>query len=74
MIEWLGIEHLVELSPTEATLGFFTPLIIFVLFFVVQLILPGIRVPGYVTNPETGNPRNYRLNGLLVYAIAVIVW
>ena len=39
-----------------------------------QLVLPGIRVTGYVTNPETGKPRNYRLNGLLVYAIAVIVW
>ncbi len=29
---------------------------------------------GYVINPETGEPRNYRLNGILVFAIAVIVW
>ena len=27
MIEWLGIEHLFELSGTEAVWGFFTPLI-----------------------------------------------
>ena len=74
MIEWLGIEHLFELSPTEAIAGFFTPLIIFAVFFVVQLIVPGIRVPGYVINTETGESRNYRLNGLLVFAIAVIVW
>ncbi len=74
MIEWLGIGHLFELSHTEAIAGFFAPLAIFVAFFLAQLILPGRRVPGYVINPETGQPRSYRLNGLLVYAIALIVW
>ena len=39
-----------------------------------QLIVPGIRVPGYVINTEIGEPRSYRLNGLLVFAIALIVW
>ncbi len=74
MIEWLGIEHLFELSPTEAILGFLTPLAIFVVFFVAQVVLPARRVPGYVINPETGQPRNYRLNGLLVFIIAIVVW
>ncbi len=74
MTEWLGISHLFELSTTEAVAAFFTPLAIFAAFFVVQLILPGIRVPGYVVNPETGEPRNYRLNGIIVFAIALIVW
>ena len=70
----LGIEHFFELSGSEKVWGFFTPLIIFAAFFLVQLILPGKRVPGYVTNPETGKPRNYKLNGLLVFAIAQILW
>ena len=74
MIEWLGIEHLFELSPTEAVIGFLTPLAIFVVFFIAQVILPARRVPGYVINPETGQPRNYRLNGLLVFIIAIVVW
>ena len=74
MIEWLGISHLFELSRTEAIAGFFTPLAVFAAFFLAQLILPGRRVAGYVVNPETGEPRNYRLNGILVFAIAVIVW
>ncbi len=74
MIEWLGIEHFFELSRTEAIVGFFTPLAIFAAFFLAQVILPARRVPGYVINPETGEPRNYRLNGLLVFAIAVVVW
>ena len=25
-------------------------------------------------NPETGGPRNYRLNGILVYVVALVVW
>ena len=74
MIEWLGIGHLFELSRSEAIAGFFTPLVIFAVFFLAQIILPARRVPGYVINPETGAPRNYRLNGLLVFVIALVVW
>ena len=74
MIEWLGIGHLFELSGMEAVAGFLAPLAICAAFFVVQLVLPGRRVPGYVIEPETGEPRSYRLNGLLVFVIAEIVW
>ena len=31
-------------------------------------------MPGYVIDEQTGQPRNYRLNGLLVFALAVFVW
>ena len=65
---------LFELSGAEAIAGFLTPLAIFAVFFLAQFILPGRRVPGYVINPETGEPRSYRLNGILVFAIALIVW
>ena len=74
MIEGLGIGHLFELSRAEAIAGFFTPLVVFAAFFVAQMVLPGRWVPGYVVNPETGEPRRYRLNGLLVFVIAQIVW
>ena len=74
MIEWLGVDHLFELTGTEAVMGFLTPLIVFIVFFLAQIILPARRVPGYVINPETGEPRNYRLNGLLIYVLAVLVW
>ena len=74
MIDWLGIRHLLELSGTEMVLGFLTPLFIFAAFFLAQVLLPGIRVPGYAIDPQTGEPRNYRLNGLLVYVLAVVVW
>ncbi len=74
MMEWLGIGHLFELSQAEAIAAFFTPLAIFAAFFLAQFILPARSVPGYVVNPETGKPRNYRLNGLLVFVIALLVW
>ena len=74
MIELLGIGHLFELSGAEAIAGFFTPLAVFAVFLLAQLILPGRWVPGYVVNPETGEPRQYRLNGLLVYVLVLIVW
>ncbi len=74
MIEWLGIDHLFELSGSEAIAGFLTPLVVFAVFFLLQLILPARRVPGYVTDPATGAPRRYRLNGLLVYVVVLIVW
>ena len=74
MIDWLGISHLFELSETEAVAGFFTPLIVFAAFFLAQMILPGKWVPGYVVDPATGRPRRYRLNGILVFALALVVW
>ena len=74
MIERLGVGHLFELSGTEVIAGFLTPLVICASFLAVQLLLPGRRVPGYVTDSGTGEPRNYRLNGLLVFALAEVVW
>ena len=74
MIDWLGISHLFELSETEAIAGFFTPLIVFAAFFLAQMVLPGRWVPGYVVDADTGEPRKYRLNGILVFALALVVW
>ena len=74
MIDWLGIDHLFKLSAGEAVMGFLTPLIVCAAVFVAHMILPARRVTGYATNRETGEPRSYRLNGVLVFALAHIVW
>ncbi|MYF78199.1 MAG: hypothetical protein F4174_12970, partial [Acidobacteria bacterium] len=66
MIEWLGSGHLLELSGSEAVLGFLTPLLVFIFFFLAQLILPGRWVPGYVIDSEAGERRKFRRHGLLV--------
>ncbi|MDE0318261.1 MAG: DUF1295 domain-containing protein [Acidimicrobiaceae bacterium] len=74
MFERLGIGHLVELTAGEAVLGFLTPLFVMAAFFVLQMVIPGKRVPGYVIDTETGQPRSYRLNGLAVFVVAQALW
>ncbi|WP_420626498.1 ergosterol biosynthesis protein [Candidatus Poriferisodalis sp.] len=74
MFERLGIGHLVELPASQALLGFLTPLFVFAAFFVLQMVLPGRHVPGYVVDRETGLPCSYRLNGLLVFVVAQVLW
>lgn len=44
------------------------------MFFVAHVTIPGRRVLGYVANRDTGGPRTYRLNGLVVFLLAQIVW
>ena len=74
MIDWLGIDHLFELSGGQVVLGFLTPLFVCVFAFVAHTVLPARRVTGYVSGRETGEPRSYRLNGLLVFGLAHAVW
>ena len=51
--------------------GFLAPIIICAALLGLHLALPARRVTGYVTDPTTGRPYTYRLNGLLVLAAAV---
>ncbi len=74
MGEALGIEHLFEISGSERVWAFFSPLFIFAVFLLAQLILPSRKVQGYVKDPNTGEPRSYRLNGMLVFVLAQILW
>lgn len=54
--------------------GFFAPWLVFGLVLVLHLVLPAQRVPGYVRDPATGEPRRYRLNGLLVAMSVFGLW
>jgi len=74
MAEWLGIAHFFELSVKESIAGFFTPLGVFALVFLLQVTLPARKVTGYVVDAKTGLPRQYRLNGLLVFLVLLTVW
>jgi delta14-sterol reductase len=74
MVEWLAIEHLFELSTGEQVAALFAPLLVFIALAIATVILPGKWVPGYVNDEQTGKPRRYRLNGLLVSVIAILIW
>jgi protein-S-isoprenylcysteine O-methyltransferase Ste14 len=54
--------------------GFFAPWIIYAVMLGLHLLLPSRRVVGYVTDPKTGEPLTYRLNGLLVLGVVVVLW
>ncbi len=74
MPDWLGIDHLTDYTTAEAVWAFFTPLIIMAIFAALQVILPTRHVKGYVKNEKTGEPLDYRLNGLLVFVIVQLAW
>ena len=55
-------------------LGFFAPWLLLAGILVLHLVLPARTVEGYARHTRGGVPLRYRLNGLLVFAAAVIVW
>lgn len=54
--------------------GFLTPAIIYLLIFVLNAVLPGRWVTGYVTKPQSTEKLRYRLNGLWVLGTVVAAW
>src|SRR5271169_5598005 len=53
--------------------GFFAPWIVYALILALHVVLPGRRVTGYVRGPN-GRPLRYRLNGLLVLAVVLLLY
>lgn len=54
--------------------GFFAPWIIYTLILALHLVIPARKVAGYVADPATGKPLQYRLNGPLVLAALALLW
>ena len=54
-------------------LGFFAPWLLCAAVLALHLVLPARRVRGYVRGAD-GEPLAYRLNGLLVFAVALATW
>jgi protein-S-isoprenylcysteine O-methyltransferase Ste14 len=58
----------------DKILGFLAPVIIYALIFLLNAILPGRWVAGYVTGTGTNEKLKYHLNGFLVFATMVVGW
>lgn len=58
----------------EKVLGFLTPIILYFILFVFNAVLPGRWVIGYATKAGTDEKLRYRLNGLLVLIVSVLIW
>ena len=55
-------------------LGFLSPWIAYALITVLHIIVPTKKRTGYVKNEKTGETLKYRINGIVVLAISVILW
>jgi len=56
------------------TIAFFVPALLYTALFVLNVFLPGRWVKGYITKPQSTDKMNYRLNGILVFSVAVLIW
>ena len=54
--------------------GFFTPWIACALITLLHLILPGKWIPGYVRHETSGEILRYRLNGVFVLIVSILLW
>ena len=53
--------------------AFLTPTAIFAILLVLHVVIPALKVDGYAYRGADGTPR-YRLNGLAVFAAALVIW
>jgi delta14-sterol reductase len=58
----------------DSLLGFAAPWIVYAAVFLLHLALPARKVAGYALDPESGEPYRYRLNGILVLALALAAY
>jgi delta14-sterol reductase len=58
----------------EKVIGVLSPLLIYALILFLNWVLPGKWVTGYVSKPGTNEKWRYRLNGLFVLFIMVLLW
>ncbi len=58
----------------DKVLGFLSPVLVYSFIFVLNLLLPGRWVKGYVTKPNSSEKLRYRLNGLLVLCTVILAW
>ena len=54
--------------------GYFAPVIIYLIIFILNLVVPGRWVTGYVTKPNSTEKLRYHLNGLPILLLAISVW
>ena len=63
-----------KLFEMDGIFGFLAPIGISVLIFVLNALLPGKWVTGYITRPNSPEKMKYRLNGILVFFVVIILW
>ena len=55
-------------------LGFLSPWIAYAIITALHILVPARKRRGYVKNDTTGETLNYRINGIVVLAVSVLLW
>jgi delta14-sterol reductase len=58
----------------EEILGFLAPIFVAIVVMLLNLLLPGRWVKGYINKPGTDEKMLYRLNGFSVFLVIVLLW
>jgi delta14-sterol reductase len=58
----------------DRTLGFLAPIIVSVMIFILNTLLPGRWVTGYINKINSTEKMRYHLNGILVFFTLVLLW
>jgi delta14-sterol reductase len=58
----------------EKIAGFFAPVLVYLVIFILNIVVPGRWVTGYVTKPNSDEKLRYHLNGIFVLVIMVAAW
>ena len=58
----------------EKTAGFLAPVFVYLYIFILNAVLPGRWVVGYVAKPNSTEKLKYHLNGRLVLFTTVLTW
>lgn len=58
----------------EKVLGCLTPVIVYLIIFILNAIMPGRWVTGYATKENSNEKLKYRLNGLPVLFTVIAIW
>ena len=58
----------------EQALAFLAPVLIYAIIFILNAVLPGRWVTGYVTKQNSTEKLRYRLNGIVVLFTVVLIW
>ena len=58
----------------DKTLGFLAPILLLITIFILNALLPGRWVTGYVTKTNSTEKMRYHLNGIFVFFTVVLIW
>ncbi len=54
--------------------GFLIPALITLIIFILNAVLPGRWVTGYIARPNSNEKMRYHLNGIFVFIVVILLW